>query len=211
MSRCKIRNRPDIEITGGFVVIMAWLNYVSSLKFLLLALLAAIVHEAGHYSALRLFGGRVRIIRLSAVGVQMEQEGSLSYAKEIICTAAGPAVNLVVAFAAVFFAGDGGFVFAGLNLSMFILNMLPFSALDGGRCLFLLCAWCIGPTRSASVFQLIEWMLTVVLVCMGGFLFHRAGNVTLLIVAVWLFVQNTRIMFGCGRKRGCLSCLERVK
>lgn len=193
------------------MVVIAWLNYVSSLRFLLLALLAAVIHELGHYGAVRLFGGGVRSIRLSAVGVQMEQKGSMSYARELICTAAGPAVNLLFAFAAVFLAGDGGFVFAGLNLAMFLVNMLPFPALDGGRCLYLLTAWRFGPTRSAGVFQAVEGMLSAGLVCIGIVVFCRGGNITLLIVAVWLLGQNMGTMFGYGRKKGCLSCLERVK
>lgn len=207
MSRGK--KGPALEMTGGFLLVMAWLNYISSIRFFMQALLAAVLHEGGHYIAVRVLGGTVSKIRLSAVGAQMQQEGTLSYGKEFISTAAGPAVNLIVAFAAAKVAGDEGFVFAGLNLALFVLNMLPFAELDGGRCLFLLVTWWLGPAHSVKVCGWLECALSCGLVCVGGYVLVAGGNITLLPVSIWLLCQNVRKMFASGGKKG-LSFLRRT-
>ena len=68
-----------VEVTGGFLLLTAWLNYLDRQGVVPLALLACALHELGHWAALRALGARVRRVRLTAVGAEMEVDRGLSY------------------------------------------------------------------------------------------------------------------------------------
>lgn len=53
-----------VEVTGGFLLLTAWLNYLDRQGVVPLALLACALHELGHWAALRALGARVRRVRL---------------------------------------------------------------------------------------------------------------------------------------------------
>ena len=53
------------QITGGFCLVILWFAAVNGWKVLALVLAAAAIHETGHYLALRLLGGRVKMLRLT--------------------------------------------------------------------------------------------------------------------------------------------------
>ena len=63
-------------------------------------LLAAVCHEMGHYIALRLCGGRLEGLSVSAFGAQMRirDRNRLSYGREALCVLAGPLVNVTLSW-----------------------------------------------------------------------------------------------------------------
>lgn len=101
---------------------------------------AAAVHEAGHFAALKFFGGNLRGFKLGALGAQMRPDygKNAGRAAMAITVAAGPFAGLAAAliFKNVFYE----FYFAGITLSLF--NLLPVCGLDGGELLALLLANC---------------------------------------------------------------------
>ena len=62
---------------------------------------------------------------------------------EILCTLAGPAVNLALAPLLARLCGD--YLLAGANLLLGAFNLLPLANLDGGRALYLLTCWLTDP------------------------------------------------------------------
>ena len=54
-----------IEISGGFLLLWAILYYLDDQGVVLWAILAAVLHELGHYAAIQAFGGRIALIRLT--------------------------------------------------------------------------------------------------------------------------------------------------
>ena len=116
-----------------------------------LVLFSALCHEAGHLAALWLAGAKVEKVRLTAFGAEIRADTRrLSYPREIVCTLAGPAVNLLLALA---FARLGGYVMAGANLLLGGFNLLPVPALDGGRALHLLVSWLFDPIAADRICQ----------------------------------------------------------
>ena len=117
-----------------------------------LVLLSALCHEIGHLAALWLAGARVENVRLTAFGAEIRADTRrLSYPREIVCTLAGPTVNLLLALA---FARLGGnYVAAGANLLLGCFNLLPVPALDGGRALHLLVSWRFDPMAADRICQ----------------------------------------------------------
>ena len=86
------------ELGWGFGALIAVAALAGAGPVLPLVLLSAACHEMGHLAALRLAGARVTQFRLNAFGAEIQADTRyLSYPREILCTLAGPAVNLLLA------------------------------------------------------------------------------------------------------------------
>lgn len=141
-----------LEAGWGFFALTVLSLLAGAGEVLPLLLLSALCHELGHLTALHLAGARVERLRLTAFGAEIQADTRrLSYPREILCTLAGPAVNLLLALA---FARLGGhYVAAGANLLLGCFNLLPVPALDGGRTLHLLVSWLSDPLAADRVCQ----------------------------------------------------------
>ena len=107
---------------------------------LLIAVLSAAAHECGHIAAMRLCGAGVREVNLSPVGGEILPEGGmLSYRKDILIAAAGPAVSAVMAgllFLAYSLTRSQTLLqAAAANAVYAAANLLPAAPLDGYRIL----------------------------------------------------------------------------
>lgn len=178
---------------------MAWLNYCDEQGLLPVAVCAAAFHELGHWWAIRTMGGKVTKLRLSAVGAEMCVEGIMSYSSEVLCALAGPAVSLVLAICG---ARMGAVVFAGLNLSFALFNFLPLGDLDGGRALRCIAGAILGPQGAHRLSVILNLVLSAVLVLCGCAVIGIGGNITLLVVAVWLMGTLPEAKDKTCRKKG---------
>ncbi len=139
-----------LEAGWGFAALLALSLLAGAGGVLPLVLFSALCHEAGHLLALRLAGARVERVRLTAFGAEIRADTRrLSYPREILCTLAGPAVNLLLAL--LFARLMGSYVAAGANLLLGCFNLLPVPALDGGRVLYLLVSWLIDPPAADRI------------------------------------------------------------
>lgn len=143
-------NWGKLTVTWGFgaMLLVAYLAGAGSV--LPLVMLSAVCHELGHLGGLRLAGAAVERVRLTAFGAEIRADTRrLSYPREIACTLAGPAVNLLLALA--FGRLGGHYTAAGANLLLGCFNLLPVPALDGGRALHLLVSWLLDPPAADRV------------------------------------------------------------
>lgn len=173
-----------MEVTGGFLLLCAWLNYLDGQGIVPLALLACALHELGHLCAIRGMGGRVRRLSITAIGAEMEVDRALSYGGELLAALAGPLVNLALAL--LFCRLRGGAVFAGLNLVLCCFNLLPVGRLDGGRVLRCLLAWLFGPEAAWRAGRCVDRLLVGGLLVLGLCLARLGNSATLLLTALWL-------------------------
>ena len=60
-----------VQITGGFLLLLAWLNYLDRNFLLPMALAACGAHELGHFTVIRLLEGNIKEFRLTAVGAEL--------------------------------------------------------------------------------------------------------------------------------------------
>lgn len=174
-----------MSVTPGFVVLLALLCYLDEgLGLLGWGLLACALHELGHIAAIRLLGGRVERLRLTAVGAELAQDGArpLSYGKEALAVLAGPAASLLTAWLAM---RASFFLLAGLSLGQGLFNLLPVLPLDGGRaaCLLLSSRGGEGTQRGLCC---LSAALSGLLLGGGLILLRVFGNPTLLVTAAWL-------------------------
>lgn len=177
------------EITPGFVLLLAWLIYGGDSELVALTLLAAGAHELGHYLAIDLSGARVTKLTVTAAGAKMKVEGRLSYGRELICAAAGPTVNLLAAMFAAKLMGARGYVFAGINVVLGVLNLLPVSGLDGGRCLLCAVSCLFGPVAGERICRRVSRGAVAVGLLLGGAQLYLGGRPALLFVfgcLIWM-------------------------
>lgn len=178
-----------MEVTGGFLLLMAWVNYCDTQRLLPAALCAAAIHELGHCAAIWAVNGRITLLRLSAVGAELQLEGTLSYRQELICALAGPALNLVTAFPAAYVGWE---VFAGINLALGVFNLLPIGILDGGRIISCVLAMVFGPEAGCRLRSGVDLLFVMAMLLGGAVLFLAGGSVTLLLAAAWLLGKRKK-------------------
>lgn len=186
---------PECTVTGGFFLLVGWFAACCGWSTALLVLGAAAFHELGHLLALRLIHGRVRCLRLSALGAVMEVCGGMNYLQELTAVLAGPLASLL---AAVALGRLGQGTAAGANAVLCAFNLLPIRPLDGGRALYLLLAWtagpsaaewgcrCIGVCAAVSVGAIAAWLMWQT----GGSLWLLPAVLGLLAAALGLFDRN---------------------
>lgn len=138
------------EVTPGFWLLLALSLLAGAGTVLPLVLLASLCHELGHVAALAWAGAKVERFRLTAFGAELRSDTRyMPYGRELLCTLAGPAVNLALALVLARLTGD--YLLAGANLLLGVFNLLPMPGLDGGRALHLLISWLTDPMTADRV------------------------------------------------------------
>ena len=188
-----------IEATASFFLLTAWLNYLDRQAVVPLAMVACALHELGHYLIIRWMGGNVKLIRLTAVGAEMVLSRPLNYWQEGAAALAGPGINLLLAL--VFSQWEWGRLFGGLNLVLGCFNLMPIGRLDGGRTMYCTLALLLGPDLAQRAAAWTDLVFTTLILTVGLLLFGFGGNVTLLLVAVWMAA-----ILVSGKKKGNRSC-----
>lgn len=185
------RGKTKFTVSVGFSLAIAAIIYLDGQGLVFWCMLACLLHEVGHWAAINILGGRVRAVHLRAIGAEMKLDAHrpLSYRKEVAAALAGPAVSLATAWISAKFRF---YVFAGMNLSLGALNLIPAPSLDGGRALYhILCViWPAGAEQS------VRWVSVIcagLIFGLGLAAWQRWGNITLLIAAVWLLCEAVKI------------------
>lgn len=121
------------RFTFGFFAVWALLLLQSA--FSEAAAMAAVciaLHELGHIGAMKALGIKVQGITFYSGGIKLKSAplSLRSTLSEISVLAAGPLVNLLLGAAGCLLENR---IFTGINISLMLFNLLPLSALDGGR------------------------------------------------------------------------------
>lgn len=130
-----------VKISFLFTGVITLLLMTEMRTSALISLFSAMLHESAHAIALRRCGGEISELSFGGFGVRMELKGdlSLSLRDEIAVAAAGPAINFILAFisAALYTASEEKLflIVCAVNTGMAFFNLIPISALDGGRIL----------------------------------------------------------------------------
>lgn len=198
---------------GGFrlridplaAVAVAYLLIVERSVWGMLSLTAAALHEGGHLLAACLLHVRPSRMTIGAFGARIGLDDYLlSYRDEACIAAAGPAVNLLSAAAALLslhLRGGGDerlLFFAAASLALAAVNLLPMRTFDGGRVLGCLSALLMGE-RAAG--QILRWTTAACTIALWSgavaLWFSTGGNLSLLVLAVLLLwrvvAENARV------------------
>lgn len=141
----------DIRRTGIYVhpslpVFLLYAALTGHLPIALISVLSVFLHEMAHAAAAVLLGQALQSVELTPMGaiLRMKEDRDLSWPKRIVILLAGPAMTLLLCFAAIrmnrLFSTPNEFfwlIFTG-NMAIFMMNLLPVYPLDGGRVLSLM-------------------------------------------------------------------------
>ena len=116
-----------VRVEGGVWIGLGIGVLFLPLRFLLGVLLAAMVHELGHLTAMYFTGVPVEGFIIHPFGARI-QAGPMEPGTEILCALAGPMAGALTIFAWKWFPE---MAVAGLVQTIF--NLIPIYPLDGGR------------------------------------------------------------------------------
>ena len=170
------------------------------LDWLLAAILAAMIHEGWHILAVRLFGGRVCNVKITAGGIRMDST-SVSDIGQILCSLAGPVGGLLLLFFAKWIPKVA--LCAAIQS---IWNLLPIYPLDGGRALRTTLAHMLSDRGADAVCRFAECMCIAVLIALGIY-----GSVLLHLGFLPLLPGVISLLRGKCGKTPCKRRLKQVQ
>ncbi len=159
-----------IIIDFSFVLIIS-LALLFGAGGLLRLLLFSGLHELGHLAALAICKKRTDSLRLSFYGAALKYSASLSKGRECFVLLCGPLVNLLLFL----------FLKDEINISLFILNLLPIYPLDGGRALRLFLP---------RVSDYVSYVFLAVFIAFSLYLIACHKVYSMLLISVYLLVYT---------------------
>lgn len=158
---------------------------------------AAVLHESGHMLAALVLGIPLRSLDVGLFGASLKVRGSLiSYPKEFLLCAAGPAMNFICAAAVCLLSEHRGYYtecgewFASVSLMLGILNLMPAEGFDGGRMLSVAVSSIFGPRAAARTISMTSFISIVALWMLSVYLLLRYGtSLSLFIFTLSLFYR----------------------
>ena len=162
----------------GSLLGIALLIILLPLRWFAAAIIAALLHELGHYCAVRLTGGTIHRLKVGLSGAVMETSG-LSGKSELICLLAGPLAGLLPLLAIRIFPT---LALCGVIQSLY--NLLPVYPLDGGKMLHRIILIFGGTDRC---FRFIEYSVLLLMLFLCIYIRLRFGISLFLFLAVFLF------------------------
>jgi len=185
-----------VFVSGGAVLCFSAFCLLASGEFLFITLVSVLVHELGHYIALKMLGGRITEVRLEATGAAIIYDGSrMSYMAELIAALSGPLFSFVLAYACARIGrrhGEFWFTLSGVSLVLCAFNLLPAITLDGGRVLYTLLAHVFSADTAEKICFAVSCIVSLDVMLTGLWLLLRTGwNFTLLVCGIWLFLGTT--------------------
>ncbi len=184
-----------VEIKPGFAAFFSLMTLLCG-RYAAQFFAVLLVHEAGHFAACYLLGGKVRRFSLRFADCEIET-ADLGYGAEAICAAVGPAVNIFLFF----LLKRNAPVFAAMNFLLASYNLLPVWPLDGARCVY--CLLCTG---KHAEYAWVAIRLCGLVICSALLIFALAAGVLWklglwpLAAALLLF---SRLALTAERGNGC--------
>ncbi len=116
-------------ISSGAYFILALMLLLAPLRWVIATLLAAVIHELGHYGAVLLCKGQVRNVKMGIFHSEMEITALTDW-QELFCIIAGPLFGGLLLFLSPWMP-----LVAVCAWIQTLYNILPIYPLDGGRLL----------------------------------------------------------------------------
>ena len=175
-----------IHIRTDAYLLLVFMLFLIPMRWLLAMALAALVHEAGHWIAIRMVTGNSSVVTLGMDGARMELPQTTRM-QELICAMAGPALGLCLVPLASWMPRVAlcALVQSGYNL-------LPIWPLDGGRAAESVLYTIFNPICARRMVKCIRWTCTVVVCLLGlyGTVICKLGLLPVLLGARILFCRK---------------------
>lgn len=181
----------QITVSFYFVALLLVMMALDSSGLILGALIAAVLHEAGHFAVMLCCKQPPQSLTLYPFGMKIVKPNSsaLSYQREILMYLGGPFANLACFFLLSFIPGGAASPAAAAHLALCLFNLLPIGALDGGMVVDLFLHRFL-PEKAANVGSMVLSALCIVPVGLLAvwMVFQEHGNFSLLLTVLYLAV-----------------------
>lgn len=172
----------------SFFAVIALLGLIQDNNYMLLALIACILHEFGHIFLMCLFGVAPKRITFYGAGIKITPNNKTitSNLQDFIILIGGSVTNLIILSILYPLSKDNFHVslFAIFNLIIGVFNLIPFKHFDGGKIIELFLVSKV-PEKSIKIRKIIR-VISIIL---------------LLALAIWLVTQhsmNVSLYFSIG-------------
>ena len=200
----------EIRVHATFALLLIWIWVMhyriaglpaawEGVAFIISVFLCVLLHEFGHIAAARCFGIKTPDITLLPIGgVARLERSPTKPLEEFVIAVAGPLVNVVIATLLVALIGgtlgweqilspqDPRIDFlarlAGVNMFLFLFNMIPAFPMDGGRVLRAVFAWRLSWTRATKLAARIGQAIALAMGIFGVFV-----NPLLILIAIFVY------------------------
>ena len=197
-----------MNMTNRYFYMSRWcilLIFIATLLGLLpqvlIVYMSVAVHECCHLLVCRILRVPTGYIALMPYGMELKLKSLVPPAKHIVICLAGPAANFVLFFVGCLLAGlDNSYVafFTGANFILGVFNMFPCMPLDGGEILRCVLSLRFGILNSYRMISAVSYVCGAVLFGAGViFALYTGGNITILVVALPVFVSIAKMKVTC--------------
>lgn len=188
--------RQSQTISGALFMIsfLLWAIYSRSPRPLL-ALLAILLHEGGHWLAIKLCRVPLDGFGFNSCEARLCLGSPVSYKKEIIICAAGPAANLLSLLPSLhkgtsLFGESALSFFTSVSAALALLNLLPIGDLDGGRLLTCLLSMLVDSDFARQVCEILSFLTLFCLWSVSVYaLLRTGGSLSLFFFSATLFYR----------------------
>ena len=134
-----------LRVHPALLIYLALIGFVNGFSYILCILIALFVHEAGHIFMGKFFKEEYELLEITPLGGMLSYKAGSSSCKGIkgaVIAAAGPLCSVSVVYlfcmTPLRYALSKEIItaFISVNISMFLINLLPVLPLDGGRIVF---------------------------------------------------------------------------
>lgn len=182
-----------ISFDFSFFATLALLMFLKDAEYIILGFYACMLHEIGHLILMNLAGGKLEKISFYGAGIKIVPTHKIMpFFKDVLILLGGPLVNFIAFFIAFLFSFKNNndiLIFAFMNLTVGIFNLLPFKAFDGGRILDLIFGNFLSiqnASKAAMILKILCVFLIGIFFCF--FIINKSGNITLYLTVLYFLV-----------------------
>lgn len=183
----------NVKIGFTFFAVLTILLCFNINPVVLVSVISAVLHEAGHLLCLLVSGDKPQKIEFGLFGLSVVRSNDikLNYKTEIISAFFGPLVNIIIAgiclLAYSFLKTELLLTVISVNLFLSFFNLMPVFGLDGGRILefFLLSKY--PAERTEKIMRYASALTIVPIMSTGFFILIKSGyNFSLIMLSCYL-------------------------
>ena len=182
-----------IHVSFLFLAPLCLMLLLDKSGFFLPMVIAVILHETAHLTAMWMLRCNPKEICLIPASVRIVRSVTVRVRNEIIISLSGPLANIL--FFSAFFAvykttGNMDILnFSLINLLFAVFNLLPVKQLDGGLILYKLLSYFKGENKAQIVLNFISAVTGVLLLVLGIWLFLKNKNFSVIIMSLYILLS----------------------
>lgn len=166
--------------------LLLFLRFYSGVS-VLPAVVAVIIHEAGHFIAGAALGLKAEAVTLSPLGADIRYAGVIPYKTDVLAAFAGPLLSVVSAFAFRFISHE----YFAVSLIYGLLNFLPAPCFDGDRIARGIVYGGFPYAFADVICSVINTVFLILLYLFSVFLLLCTSfNASLLLICAYIFVKS---------------------